>query len=282
MKARLAFAIATAARPDVLIVDETLSVGDVRFQQKCIQRIQGFIADGSTLLFVSHSATAVMHICGRALYLKDGRLAFDGGARQALDLYEADMLGRSASNPIEEDAASLHAAPLRGQAGSIQREAADCTAVLFSDHQGRRGHLMPADEAMTLRITTRANAPLADPHIGFKVRNRLGVVLFETNTFCMNRVIGPVSAGCTFSVDFTFFARLAPDEYTVTAGLGERGYGDGSFEEIVFYLHDVAHFTILPSLKAIRWTGIANLNPEVRTIRHPVAAGATCTDSDNG
>ena len=74
MAVRLAFAVATAARPDILIIDETLSVGDAYFQHKCIRRIKEFQRSGTTILFVSHDPTAVKTLCGRALLLEGGRL----------------------------------------------------------------------------------------------------------------------------------------------------------------------------------------------------------------
>ena len=78
MAVRLAFSVATAARPDVLIIDEALSVGDAYFQHKCIRRITEFQRSGTTILLVSHDPTAVKTLCGRALLLEGGRLIRTG------------------------------------------------------------------------------------------------------------------------------------------------------------------------------------------------------------
>ena len=89
MVARIAFAIATVTEPDVLIVDETLSVGDVFFQQKCEQRIQHFIESGTvTVLFVSHSVEQVRRICRRAVWIEHGVLRLDGPVDEVCDAYE--------------------------------------------------------------------------------------------------------------------------------------------------------------------------------------------------
>lgn len=91
MVARLGFAIATEVRADVLIVDEVLSVGDFRFQQKCEERMGKMMADGTTLLFVSHSTRQVRELCQKAAWLKKGKLQMFGEVNEVCDSYEADV-----------------------------------------------------------------------------------------------------------------------------------------------------------------------------------------------
>jgi lipopolysaccharide transport system ATP-binding protein len=87
MYVRLAFSVAAFLEPEILIVDEVLSVGDQQFQQQCIQRMRQIIADGRTLLFVSHGAGLVRDVCSRAIYLKEGAMIFDGDVDEAFDIY---------------------------------------------------------------------------------------------------------------------------------------------------------------------------------------------------
>ena len=88
MTARIAFAIATITEPDILIVDETLSVGDVFFQEKCERRIQRFIESGDvTVLFVSHSIEQVERICQRAIWIEKGDLRMDGPVNEVCEAY---------------------------------------------------------------------------------------------------------------------------------------------------------------------------------------------------
>ncbi|MEP7270262.1 MAG: ABC transporter ATP-binding protein [Acidobacteriota bacterium] len=87
MTARLGFAVATAIRPDVLIVDEVLSVGDARFQEKCKARIAEFRSTGATILLVSHDAELVETICNRAVWLEKGRVRAMGPAAEVVGLY---------------------------------------------------------------------------------------------------------------------------------------------------------------------------------------------------
>lgn len=87
MLSRLAFAIATAGKADILIVDEVLAVGDFRFQQKCIDRIRKMMDEGTTVLFVSHSIEQVEDICNKVVWLKSGRLHMQGDAREICEIY---------------------------------------------------------------------------------------------------------------------------------------------------------------------------------------------------
>ncbi len=283
MQMRLAFSVATCERPDILIVDEALAVGDVFFQQKCFDRIRGFTAAGTTLLFVSHSMGTVMDICDRALYIRQGRLAFDGAPRTAADRYQAELLGHAlvgtpadarfdhsagadtVSNqsalPAEHLQRVAGAPVLAGSTGSIVTTTADCVGAAFVDAAGAQLATIISDQQVMLRIDYRVHRALDDPHIGFKIRNRHGVVLFETNSYCMNQFPGPVAAGEVLSASFSFAMTLAPQEYTLTVGFSNGGYDEGSFHEVLNYLHEVSAFTVLPNTAAIRWAGMTNLAP---------------------
>lgn len=89
MAARLGFSVATMVRPDILIVDEILSVGDYAFQEKCQSRMEEMLSGGTTLLFVSHSVEQVKRLCGRAMWLDHGECRMQGGAEEVCDAYIA-------------------------------------------------------------------------------------------------------------------------------------------------------------------------------------------------
>ena len=91
MVARLGFSIATEIKADLLVVDEVLAVGDFMFQQKCMQRLEGMLADGTTLLFVSHDSDAVRRLCKRAIWLDHGNKRADGPADEVCNEYEEAM-----------------------------------------------------------------------------------------------------------------------------------------------------------------------------------------------
>ena len=96
MQARVAFAVATAATPNILIVDEALSVGDMSFQAKCLQRMHALLAQGTSILFVSHALNQVRQFCSKALYLANGHVRAWGKADEVCDLYLNDMTGVTA------------------------------------------------------------------------------------------------------------------------------------------------------------------------------------------
>ena len=277
MQMRLAFSVATCVRPDILIVDEALAVGDVFFQQKCFERIQGFTNDGTTLLFVSHSTGTVMSICDRCIFLRDGAVVCDGLPKQAIDLYQADFLvgqdhaptqitvntaGGGATAPLPSDLASARHA-ITGSAGSLSTDKASCLAVEFIDAVGQRMNTVIADQETTLQVVFAFHAAVQDPHVGFKIRNRFGAVLFESNTYCMKQRPGAIGADRTLTVRFTFLMSIWPDEYTITVGLADGGYGEASFKENLSYLNEVSAFTVLPNTESIVWSGVVNLNPGV-------------------
>ena len=276
MQVRLAFSIATAVRPGILIVDEALAVGDVFFQQKCFERIRHFCEAGTTLLFVSHAMGTVYALCDRAILLNEGRIALDGSPRAVIDLYNAHVLRRQehggAQTRIVESgalAASSQEAHTAGAAGntgsvaaigSINSEGAAILAVeLLADK--RAVSAIVSESQVTVRVTVRFDRDYADPHIGFQIRNARGEAAFMTNTYCMHRTIGGVHAGESVVAEFSFKIGLSEGEYTITSGVAEGGAGEGEFNQTLARMQDAKAFTILKNLDAILWSGFYNLDP---------------------
>jgi lipopolysaccharide transport system ATP-binding protein len=269
MQVRLAFALATAVRPDVLIVDEALSVGDIFFQQKCYERIKEFRDQGTTLLFVSHDLGAIHNLCDRALLLEGGRMKHDGSPKEAIDLYQASLLKASDKNPdaIKVEIASS-ANSNESDIGSITTELASVLSVSIIDQAEQPLESFLSEEEIAVRVVVRFNQTFSDPHVGYKIRDRLGRVIFETNTYCMNRSIGKVTAGQIITVDFAFRAALHAGEYTTTIGVADSGYLHGSFKQQLAYVHELAPFTVLLNHNAIRWSGLYNVAPTLRVQRN--------------
>jgi lipopolysaccharide transport system ATP-binding protein len=96
MKVRLAFSVAAHLEPDILIVDEVLAVGDLAFQKKCIGKMESSVAEGRTILFVSHNMPAVTSLCSRGILIEDGTVIYDGETNEAVDRY----INRSSSKDI--------------------------------------------------------------------------------------------------------------------------------------------------------------------------------------
>ena len=286
MQVRLAFAVATAVRPDILIIDEALAVGDVFFQQKCFDRIRAYCQAGTTLLFVSHAMGAVYSLCNRAILISEGRVALDSTPREVIDLYNAHVLRQRdglaapaapvpAPLPVAAPVAAAVEAPAAGTAGQPAGAPAPAPAATIGSfaHGGARieavglyvddqqAATVISDRVATVRVDSRFGADYADPHIGFQIRNARGEAVFMTNTYCMRQRIGPVRAGEAVRAEFSFKAALAPGDYTITAGVAEGGAGDGDFRQTLARQQDAGAFTVLRNLDAIVWSGVCNLDP---------------------
>lgn len=282
MQVRLAFSVSTAIRPDILIVDEALSVGDIFFQQKCFQRITEFKKQGTTLLFVSHDLGAINNICDRVIFIKNSKVSFDGRPDQAINFYEADLLTKIDANPERlivnsvqspvtpsstncENATQINVD--NAHLGSINTHAIRLLDVKVLSEHGQATDVIVSDSEVTLLIKISFLEEFDDPHIGFKIRDRLGAVIFETNSFCMNKTIGKVLKGETVAVGFKFKAGFVYGDYTITIGIANGGYSRTEFREVLGHYHGIAKITVLKNNDAIIWAGIYNVAPVFTIMR---------------
>ena len=177
MQVRLAFSAATAVRPEILVVDEALSVGDTYFQHKCMQRIRAFKEQGTTLLFVSHDPTAVKSLCERALLLDGGRLIKDGKPDELLDYYNALVARQQHEEEIEQIENAFGRHGIRSGSGQARIE-----QVELIDDDGNCGRAFRVGARVRLRVSVAFRQPVSDVTIGFVIRDRLGNDVFGTNT----------------------------------------------------------------------------------------------------
>lgn len=192
MHVRLAFSVATAIRPDILIVDEALSVGDAYFQHKSFARIREFRDAGTTLLFVSHSPAVVKSICGRALLLDGGLLVRDGVPDQVFDYYNALVASRTLHHPLQQDETG-------GTRSGDRRALVESVALLAG---GAPADAVRSGEPVTVRIRIRATAPVADLTVGFLIRDALGNDMFGTNTYHLQHRRFDLAADAGFACEF--------------------------------------------------------------------------------
>jgi lipopolysaccharide transport system ATP-binding protein len=301
MTVRLAFSVATAVRPEILIVDEALAVGDVLFQQKCFDRIRAFCNAGTTLLFVSHSMATVYSLCDRALLVHEGRIAIDGKPKEAIDVYNALALRAREADPgslsiagVPGDSPAREAVSISIPEGSVSREvatAADENGTLADAETSRSGAYSKPGAAITtvlllhedrvvdtlisestvaIVVNARFSAEFSDPHIGFQVRNARGEPIFMTNTHGMGIHIGRVRPNDEVEARFEFRASIAPGDYSITAGIANEPLLEGQFREAVFRAHGVVTFTVLRNFDSIEWAGMCNLSPTCSVRRRRV------------
>lgn len=204
MQMRLAFSVATATVPDILIIDEALSVGDAYFQQKCLTRIQQFRQNGGTLLFVSHDLAAVTVICDRALVLGKGEIQYVGTPQEAVKFYQKQLMLKEPDNQHE-----------------IERygpQNVKITSATLHNCAGQSGPFL-CGEAVTLTVELLATEAVHHLTLGFMIRNRLGLDLYGTNTKLQQLPPLSVEAGQRCTVEFTFPVNIGPGQYTLTLGL---------------------------------------------------------------
>ena len=213
MVVRLAFAVATAVRPEILIVDEALSVGDAYFQHKCIRRIKTFQEAGTTTLFVSHDAAAIKTLCGRALLLDGGRLIQDGPPDRVLDYYNAMIARREANREILQAEADGRTTT---RSGTFEARVADIDLL---DARGRPARAFTVGDLAKVRTRIEFSAAIAAPTIGILIRDRLGNDVFGTNSFHVAPIEATYERGETLTALFEVLLNLGAGTYTLTVAV---------------------------------------------------------------
>lgn len=213
MQVRVAFSIATATRPDVLIVDEALSVGDAYFVHKCFQRIRQFRTAGTTLLFVSHDPTAVQALCDRAILLVAGRKLLDGDPREVFDYYNALIAEKENSKLLVEKTADGAA---KTESGTRE---AEVERVSLLDKTGAPVEYIGVGEPVELEVLVRVNEPVERLVFGYMIRDRLGQPVFGTNTHHTEQVCENLPAGALMRFRAAFQMSLGPGSYSISVAL---------------------------------------------------------------
>ncbi len=213
MQMRLAFSVATVRRPDVLIVDEALSVGDAFFQHKSFERIREFRKQGTTLLIVSHDRAAIQSICDRAILLDSGRLAQEGTPEQVMDYYNALLAERDYAK-VEQVVTEAGRVATRSGTGE-----ATVTAIAMQDAAGMPLELVNVGAAVTLSVKVRVHRPVARLVLGYMIKDRLGQQMFGTNTHHLDQPLLDLAAGDEAEFRFAFPMNLGEGSYSITTAL---------------------------------------------------------------
>jgi lipopolysaccharide transport system ATP-binding protein len=213
MQMRLAFSVATAHRPDILIVDEALSVGDTYFVHKSFARIREFRELGTTLLIVSHDKGAIQSICDRAILLNAGRLAMEGAPEAVMDYYNALIAERENSTVrlLLTDTGKVQTVSGTGEAS--------VTHISLLDQQQRPLDTADVGQAVTLRIDVQTHAFIEKLVLGYGIKDRLGQVVYGTNTHLQDRVLRDVAPHSQLRFEFTFPLNIGPGGYSVQTAL---------------------------------------------------------------
>jgi lipopolysaccharide transport system ATP-binding protein len=235
MQMRLAFGVAPAVRPDVLIVDEALSVGDAAFQRKCYQRIEAFRAEGTALLFVSHDIEAVKRLCDQAIFLADGVVASAGPVRSVCDDYEKALFGgqprktvsetppKALSRAMFDDALVSASEQVYGAGGAV------IESCWLASESGERLNVVIAGDPIRWCFTVRFDAPVVSPVFSMMLKTRDGEAVFGTDSSRVGGAPEAAVAGQTYVAEFLIDTYLAPDQYFLNCGVRRDTVDDSVF-----------------------------------------------------
>jgi lipopolysaccharide transport system ATP-binding protein len=231
MMMRLAFAVAVSVQPDVLIIDEALSVGDVFFGQRCFQRIREIVHRGATLIFVSHDMAAVQRLCDRGLLLHQGKLVYDGSPEECVSRYfnlhqprRVAPQGLDGQHPPVDAATRAHllAHDILPQAKSRHgTQQLELVAAAVLDGQGAATWDFEMMHRSTIRVLLRSRQAIALPSAGLQIHDRTGGLVFAAGTPQLRFPFGALAAGEEVMLDFHVQLSVQPGVYTISLDAAE-------------------------------------------------------------
>jgi len=285
MVVRLAFSVAIHVDPEILIVDEALSVGDAYFAAKCAKIIQDIIAKGATVLFVSHDTSTVKSICSRALLLDSGNAQFLGDVNTAVEKYYSALIASQKSDKlqsIEEQSngekfndpklneqklmlADNESFNSMANFQRIQNGAANFLNVMILDENGQNIESISFGQKVTLRQIVKVNSPLDKLSFGYHIRDKNGqdIVYSDTGIESNNHIESP-SIGSIHIIDWTFKMNLREGNYVIASMASVPINLHVSDVDVVDFVPISARFTVskdghLPIYAAVYWENELNV-----------------------
>ena len=282
MFVRLAFALAINVDPEILIVDEALSVGDVFFQAKCYRRMEEMMKNGTTILMVSHDMGSIIKYCDKVVLLNRGHFVAQGEAGKMVDLYKkilANQTDELAEALIEQkkEALGLPVGEVHTDKSMKERmnlnpevqEYGDGRASFEDfgtlDARGNVTNLLLKGEMFTIRERIRFHAPIEMPIFTYTLRDKKGTDITGTNTMFEGADIKPVKDGDVYTVSFRQKMNLQGGEYLLSMSC--TGYENG--EHVVYHrLYNVLSLTVISNKTTV---GFYDMDSEVEAVREEKA-----------
>ncbi len=257
MQARLAFSIATAIRPDILIVDEALSVGDAYFQHKSFERIRQIKQTGTTILMVSHDKNSILSICDRAILLNKGRVIAAGRPADVMDHYNA-LLAEREDNRIR----ILQTLGDRMQTISGSGEVTVKEIQLYNI-KNELIDIVEVGQIVKLKIQLEVHQPVDRLILGYLIKDRLGQSVFGTNTHHLDRALNDLKANEIVTYEFAFCVVLGPGSYSIsTAPVSTSDHLESNYE-----WRDLALTFSVVNSEACYFEGICWMPPSLEVSR---------------
>ena len=265
MFVRLAFAVAINIDPEILVVDEALSVGDVFFQAKCYHKFEEFKKQGKTILFVSHDLSSVSKYCDRVILLNKGVKLDEGSPKQMVDLYKQLLVGQDPVKQQEADKEKKAAVQSEGtgnfQANPNMLEYGNRMAEIIHfevlDDRGMLSNTIEKGTEFKIRMKVHFNEDIQEPIMAYTFKNIKGTEITGTNTMFEKAQVARSGAGDECTVTFTQNMDLQGGEYLLSFGC--TGYKDGDFT--VFHrLYDACNITVVSSKNTV---GFYDMNSRI-------------------
>ena len=297
MFVRLAFALAINVEPEILIVDEALSVGDVFFQSKCYRRMEEIRQKGTTILMVTHDMGSIIKYCDKVVLLNKGNFVAEGAPGHMVDLYkkilagqmegleaakdvDSDFSGETAEKEQKEKTYQLPHGKLMKDSLTInsnRTEYGDGRAEIYDlglfDQRGNLTNLLLKGEEFTIKEKIRFHDSIQAPIFTYTIKDKKGADLTGTNTMFEGAEIRPVKNGDEYEVNFRQKMTLQGGEYLLSMSC--TGFEQG--EHTVYHrLYDVANITVISNKNTV---GVYDMESEVEAVLKP--AGAVNTETGN-
>lgn len=266
MFVRLAFAVAINIDPEILIVDEALSVGDVFFQAKCYHKFEEFKAMGKTILFVSHDLSSIAKYCDRVVLLNQGTKLGEGAPKEMIDTYKQVLVGQyqlpessSEGNLLEDEdirklASGQNINPDLLEYGSKKAEIVE---YYFTDDKGIRTSAVVKGSRFTIHMKVEIKEDIQAPIFAFSFKNIKGTEITGTNTMFEKSFLEPVSAGDVKEITFEQEMNLQGGDYLLS--LGVTGYEGDTFT-VYHRLYDVINLTVISDKNTV---GFYDMNSRI-------------------
>ncbi|MBW4081593.1 ABC transporter ATP-binding protein [Paenibacillus sp. S150] len=248
MFARLAFAVAINVDPDILIIDEALSVGDVAFQTKCFRKINEFIEQGKTIIFVTHSMDTILKYCTRAVVIHNGENVAEGTAKEMVDVYKkilvnlydiSEEMKINKNTKLSEEGEWKSNFSLNKTLLEYGDKNAEIIDFGIFDSDNYPSSKIISEEPVVIKMRVVFNEYISEPIFAFTIKDLKGNELCGTNTMYENVIMSPINPGEIVTIAFTQSFKLQSGFYTLS--LGCTGFHN---EELVVYhrLYDVLSF----------------------------------------
>lgn len=273
MFARLAFACAINVDPDILIVDEVLSVGDMAFQLKCFKKFEQFKKKGKTILFVTHSISDVLNNCNRAIILQHGKKIFDGGVKDGVEEYKKlitkmkDPNGKNGKNKIDKKVMEAlsekaewkkHFTINPDLVAYGNNEAAIFDYGIF-DEDNQPLPIVDNSEYVDIKMKVQFNQDIENPFVSVTIKDFHGKELCGNNTNFMGINTGVCKKGEEYIFDFKQKLRLAPGKYTLSVSCNR--FDDNGELVIMNRNYDALIFEVTSQNKMV---GCFDMDPRVK------------------